>query len=52
MFAMVSAVREGNLERHLQSERKMLKQTFAFDHYNYAHYCSYQHVYLRSLESI
>ena len=51
MLAMVSAVREGNLERHLQSEREMLKQTFAFDHYNYARYCSYQHVYLRSLES-
>ena len=52
MLAMVSAVREGDLERHLQSEREMLKQVFAFNHYNYARYCSYQHVYLRSLEKI
>ena len=50
MLAMVSAVREGNIERHLQSEREMLKQIFAFNHQNYARYCSYQHVYLRSLQ--
>ena len=50
MLAMVSAVREGNFERHLQSEREMLKQMFAFYNYNYARYCSYQHVYLRYLE--
>ena len=50
MLAMVSAVREGNIERHLQSERDMLNQVFAFNHQNYARYCSFQHVYLRSLE--
>ena len=50
MLAMVSAVREGNLERHLQSEREMLKQVFAFNYQNYAHYCTYQYRYLRSLE--
>ena len=51
MLAMVSAVREGQIERHLQSERDMLKQTFAFNHQNYARYCSYQHVYLRTLQA-
>ena len=50
MLAMISAVREGNIERHLQSERDMLNQIFAFNHQNYARYCSYQHVYLRSLQ--
>ena len=50
MLAMVSAVREGNLERHLQSEREMMKQVFGWDHYHYSRYCAYQHVYLRSLE--
>eukprot|EP00112_Aurelia_sp_Birch-Aquarium-sp1_P023401 Seg6964.2 transcript_id=Seg6964.2/GoldUCD/mRNA.D3Y31 product="hypothetical protein" protein_id=Seg6964.2/GoldUCD/D3Y31 len=50
MLAMISAVREGNIERHLQSERDRLKQIFAFNHQNYARYCSYQHVYLRSLQ--
>ncbi len=50
MLAMVSAVGEGNIERHLQSERDMLKLVFSFNHQNYARYCSYQHVYLHSLQ--
>ena len=50
LLAMISAVRECDLERHLQSERDMLKLTFAFDHQHYASYCIYQHVYLRNLE--
>ncbi len=50
MLAMVSAVREGNIEQHLQSERDVVNQVFAFNHRNYARYCSYQHVYLRSLQ--
>ncbi len=32
MLSMVSAVREGNFERHLQAERDMLRLVFAFDH--------------------
>ena len=36
LLALVSAVREKNLERHLQAEREMLKYCFAFDHINYA----------------
>ena len=51
MLSMISAVREGNLRRHLQAEREMLKLVFAFDHPNYARYCSYQHVYLGDLQT-
>ena len=49
LLAMVSAVRESNLERHLAAERNMLSLTFAFDHQNYARYGSFQHVYLDNL---
>ncbi len=45
LLAMVSAVRESSFERHLQAERAMLKQVFAFDHQNYARYMTYQHVF-------
>ena len=50
LLALVSTVRESNLEQHLQAEREMLKQCFAFDHINYARYMSFQHVYSRDLE--
>lgn len=50
LFALVSAVREKDFERHMQAERDMLKHCFAFDHINYARYLSFQHVYLRNLE--
>ena len=50
MLAMVSVVLEGNIERHHQSERDMLNHVFAFSHQNYVRYCSFQHVYLHSLE--
>ncbi len=46
MLAMVSAVREGDLRRHVEAERHMLGLTFALDHQNYARYISYQHVFL------
>ena len=49
LLALVSAVREINLEQHLQAEREMLKRCFAFDHINYARYM-FEHVYLRDLE--
>ena len=48
MLAIVSAVREGCLERHLQAERQFLKLIFAFDHVNYSRYNTYQHVLLVS----
>ena len=50
LLALVSAVREQDIERHLQAERDMVKHCFAFDHVNYARYMSFQHVYLRDLE--
>ena len=50
LLALVSAVREDDFEQHLQAERDMIKQCFAFDHANYARYFSFQHVHLRDLE--
>ena len=50
ILALVSAVREGNFERHLQAENGMAGLCFAFDHPNYARYVSYQHVYLSRLK--
>ena len=49
MLAIVSAVREGNLRRHIEAEREMLSLTFAFNHQDYARYCSYQHVFLQNM---
>ena len=46
MLAIVSAVREGHIDRHLQAERQFLKLVFAFDHVNYANYNTYQHVFI------
>ncbi|XP_057316865.1 uncharacterized protein LOC130657893 [Hydractinia symbiolongicarpus] len=51
LLALVSAVREGNFERHLEAEREMLKQVFAFDHQNYSRYLTFQHVLLTDLKS-
>ena len=48
LLSMVAAVRESNIELHLQAERNMTPLTFAFNHINYARYCTYQHVLLRS----
>ena len=44
LLALVSAVRENDLSRHLQAERVMLSLCFAFDHINYTRYMSSQHV--------
>ena len=51
LLALVSAVREKNLDRHLQAEMEMLQYCFAFDHINYAWYLSYQQVYLKCVEA-
>ena len=47
MLAMLSAVREENLCWHIEAEWEMLSLNFAFNHQNYARYCSYQHVFLQ-----
>ena len=44
MLASVSAVREGDIFKHLQAEREMLKLVFAFDYVHYARYNTYQHL--------
>lgn len=49
MLALVSAVRENHIERHLQAERALLPQLFAFGHMNYARYPTYKHVTLINL---
>jgi hypothetical protein len=51
LLALVSAVREKDLSRHMQAEREMLKLCCAIDHINYARYIvSFQHVNLLMLE--
>ena len=50
LLALVSAVRDADIELHLQAERDMLKQVFAFDHQNYSRYLTYQHVLLTNLK--
>ena len=44
-------MREGNLYRHLEAERKFLPLFFAFDHVHYARYNSFQHIYLKHLQT-
>ena len=50
MLSLVSAVREANIEKHLQAEQKMIYLTFAYDHQNYARYSTYQNCYLNWLK--
>ena len=51
MLTIVSAVREGHFDRHLEAERQFLKLVFAFDHVNYARYNTYHHVFLTNLKN-
>lgn len=44
MLALISAIREKSIERHMQAERALLPQLFAFGHMNYARYLTAQHV--------
>ena len=50
ILALVSSVRGGNIELHLEAEGDMLKHLFAFNHLNYARYLSYQHILLNNLK--
>ena len=49
LLALISSVREKSIERHMQAERALLPQLFAFKHVNYARYLTYQHVTLSCL---
>ena len=51
-LALVSAAREGCVERHLQAERKLIHLAFAYDHPNSSRYCTYQNIYLTHLKKI
>ena len=51
MLSLVGAVRECDIEKHLQAERKLLGLTFAYDHQNYSRYNTYQHAYLLDLKN-
>ena len=46
LLALTYSVRELTIERHLQAERLMLPNVFAFDHPNHGWYLTYQHVML------
>ena len=51
LLTLISSVREFSFERHLQAERNLLSQLFAFGQVNYARYLTYQHVRLQDLKS-
>ena len=51
MLSLVGTVRECDIEKHLQAERKLLGLTFAYDHQNYSRYNTYQHAYLLDLKN-
>ena len=50
MLSLVAAVREGDIEKHLEAERKLSELTFAYDHQNYARYNTYQNSYILNLK--
>ena len=51
LLALVSAVREGCIERHLQAEKKLIHLAFEYDHPNYSRYCTYLNTYLTYLKT-
>ena len=46
LLAVIRSVRECNTEMHLEAERALLPQLFAFGHPNYSRYLAYQHTLL------
>ena len=50
LLALISSVREISIERHLQAERAMLPNVFAFGQPKYSRYLTYQHVMLKNLK--
>ena len=50
MLSLVAAVRESDIEKHLQAEQRMTCLCFAYDHQNYARYNSYQNMYLSHIK--
>ena len=52
LLSLVSAVRECNIQQHLQAKRNIIYLAFAYGHQNYARYNIYQNVYLSHLKQI
>ena len=55
LLALVSAVREGCIERHLQVERITIHLVYlhlAYNHPYYSRHCAFQNVYLANLKQI
>lgn len=46
LLSFITAACERNIDLHLQYQRQFLKLTHVFDHINYSHWRTYQHVYL------
>lgn len=46
LLSFIAAAYERNIDLHLQYERQFLKLNHVFDHINYSHWRTYQHVYL------
>ena len=46
LLSIISSVRENNIERHLEAERALLPDLFAFGHPNYARFLTFQHIML------
>ena len=50
LLALICSVREMSIEQHLQAERAMLPDVFAFGHPNYSRDLTCQHVMLKNWE--
>ena len=44
MLALIFIVGEQKFELHLAAEQELLPKCFAFNHINYSHYFTFQHV--------
>ena len=52
MLSFIVSAGESNIDLHLQCERQFLNLAHAFDHINYARWCSFQHVKLEEMKRL
>ena len=52
MLALIFAVQEKKSELHLAAERELLHKCFAFNHINYSHYLTFQHVNFSKIKTL
>ena len=50
MLCLIVAVREKSIEMHMAAERVLVTDCFAFGHFNYAKYLTFQHVNLQNVK--